>query len=369
MTQTLSGSLTADSWDNATATAFAQTVVASINAVASTRLAADKIEINSVKAASRRGRFLEDAAAETLWLQQCIDSSLLQKCAARAASAYGRSLASDLTRLLSLGVAVDYTVSMTVQEAVSTDPASAFSTVSAALTTAVTGTTFNSQLSAAAGSTALSSATASTTAPLVSQPTFVVTRSAVPSGSPTSAPSLQHCPAGYRHQPIGTGTGCIICEAGRYAPYDSMECSICPPGHYSGKGYGHCPQCEIGFYSDGWGRGPECKKCPWPSTSAFPGSTNCLAFSIHLDDVQVSGINIFGAILFIGCCIMAKRPDRFELNDVLPAAAFTFMPALDFVSDVLYVLQTTVREHLFNIPSWDSGYTRSYCTQKQYTNY
>ena len=77
-----------------------------------------------------------------------------------------------------------------------------------------------------------------------------------------------------------------------------------------------------------------CETCTWPATTLLKGSTGCNFISINFNNNQL----IYSACGFVAFYIMSVA----AAGVVNPAlVAFTIFPAMDVISDILYLLQTT----------------------------
>jgi len=148
-------------------------------------------------------------------------------------------------------------------------------------------------------------------------PTFdsIVLRTAPPTGQPTSMPS---CGTGAFNED-GSSSGCQPCPPGEYRPLSHVHHGLA------------CVKCGLDQYSSGYGN-EACETCPAPAATLNVGSTSCDAFSLRGDvtvaatafTVLVAGF--FYSVFFAGC-------DRTNFG------ALALLPALDFISDVVYVTQ------------------------------
>ena len=231
------------------------------------------------------------------------------------------------------GVVVSFQLAVTTQQVGNSNPSTAFSSLSSALSTTVTGGTFNNNLqtvATAANVVSLSAVTSSATAPQVGTPLFTVTHSAQPSGMPTGQPTTIQCPAGYYHSP--NSPSCLVCPAGYYSPFDSSECSRCEPGTFAAApGSATCTECDKGFYAGAAGM-TQCNMCSWPRTTVFPGQRECGAFAINLSFTQQVIFGVVTIVVYLSCCALTRKPDL---------VAFSIFPCLDVMSDLLYLLQNT----------------------------
>jgi len=75
--------------------------------------------------------------------------------------------------------------------------------------------------------------------------------------------------------------------------------------------------------------------CPFPTTSLLKGQTSCTGYSLK---TPASGYYIIGGVfllVYLACVSLTG------LNS-LPLIAFSFFPALDVISDILYLANTGI---------------------------
>lgn len=240
-----------------------------------------------------------------------------------------RMLAEDKRLLAAIPVKINYNTAFTVNTLYkatgTTTPNAAAAKVISSLGASVTSGAFSTSLSAS-----IPGVVAPNVAPVFSSVTTTITHSAKPTGTPTSAPSQVNCPAGYRHE--SNSPKCILCPEGSAAPYDSMSCSVCRVGSYAVTPADSCTLCALGWFNTVKSSN-SCTACIYPSYNIELGSNNCDAFCLCLNSTQL-GIVATGLCLFfiMGTVISGEK--------ALSLITFTIMPALDTVSNSLYMLQT-----------------------------
>ena len=78
---------------------------------------------------------------------------------------------------------------------------------------------------------------------------------------------------------------------------------------------------------------PVCTTCTYPATTLLPGSISCTAFCVCLSSLQLGLVSI-GLVAFFASGVVASGEKSLAL------ITFTLMPALDTISNTLYLLQT-----------------------------
>ena len=82
-----------------------------------------------------------------------------------------------------------------------------------------------------------------------------------------------------------------------------------------------------------------CASCAWPATTLHTGSTECSYTSINYDINQLY-IAASCLVTFYAICLSVSKVRSPAL------LAFTVFPAMDVISDILYLLQTTFKNKL-----------------------
>ena len=150
------------------------------------------------------------------------------------------------------------------------------------------------------------------------QPTLTPTGQ--PTGQPTSQPS---------NAPTGQPTSMPSCGAGSEG--DPSLCEPCLAGQYS-PSHGHaCYDCPAGSFSRSTGA-HHCDECIWPWHSINDGLSSCDSF--FLDNPALVSYVVYGtlATTFTVGIAYARR-------NRVAAALCMLPPALDFSSDVAYILE------------------------------
>ena len=155
-----------------------------------------------------------------------------------------------------------------------------------------------------------------------------------PSGQPTVQPTAQ--PSG---QPTGQPTGQPSSEptsapsCGMGSEGNPGNCRPCEPGYSSPSFLEPCIACPAGTFGVDEGMS-FCNHCPWPYHAIFEGATQCEHINLSTSSpgsgglyYSFLGIFILGIILSPGCRLQA-------VLCMLP-------PALDFSSDVAYILEAS----------------------------
>ncbi|MEK9698547.1 MAG: hypothetical protein VW270_22435, partial [Candidatus Poseidoniales archaeon] len=146
--------------------------------------------------------------------------------------------------------------------------------------------------------------------------TEVLLRTRFPTSVPTSMPS---CGVGSQYIDGSSGSNCEPCSPGTHRNLDHVHSNA------------QCVPCNIDEYSDVAGAA-ECKKCPLLKGTFGKGSPDCDATSLRgSSNIQESVFTVIAAI--------AAASIGMAVNDRLATAVFSFFPALDFISDIVYVLE------------------------------
>jgi len=153
----------------------------------------------------------------------------------------------------------------------------------------------------------------------------VVLRTAFPSSTPTSQPT---------------------CGLGAYDAGNGSGCGDCPPGTFRSlievHGDKGCDACGMDEYSATYGNAA-CEKCNAPASTIGTGSTSCDAFSLR-GSIVTSVVVFVVIILIFGYAIYMAGADKVAF------AVLSFLPAMDFISDVVYVTQVRFyQEYVFYI--------------------
>jgi len=141
----------------------------------------------------------------------------------------------------------------------------------------------------------------------------VILKTGTPTSMPTSQPSC--------------GTG-MIGDGG-------VNCGECPAGTYRSISHVHaergCVPCDLDTYTDTPGS-DECMMCQAPTATLDVGASSCDAFSLRGNVQSVVAVFVVIAIGFVVSVYAAR-------NDRLAYVLMSLLPAMDFISDVIYVTQ------------------------------
>ena len=141
-----------------------------------------------------------------------------------------------------------------------------------------------------------------------------ILRTASPSSTPTSLPTC-----GLGSHDLGKGSGCEECPPGSYRSRDEVH------------GDKECKSCPLDSYSDVYGNA-ECDLCLTPAATIAVGSISCDAFSLRGSTATIIATYVLITVAFGFATYMAR-------SDKVAFAVLSFFPLLDFMSDVLYVLE------------------------------
>ena len=131
-----------------------------------------------------------------------------------------------------------------------------------------------------------------------------------------------------------------MCTPGYYASIEgSSTCHACQAGEVC-ENYGctECYQCDKQYYiSDG-----KCTRCPYPMVSV-PGTTDkCKYLNLMVPSSAIIAIvvPIFVLYLFGLSYIIADKKNRFDSVKIyLGIFMLTFLPLVDIITDLLYILE------------------------------
>jgi len=144
----------------------------------------------------------------------------------------------------------------------------------------------------------------------------VIIRSAVPTSTPTSAPS---CGAGY----VGDNVNCVPCEPGTYLP--DFNNDVCEP-------------CPLDYYSSTFGA-TSCTACPSPYGAYEVGSTECTAYYLNYSGQRLQFLVGSFVLLFLFGTVSAGRK-------AFAVFAVMLFPAMDVTTDIMYLVST----RFYNFP-------------------
>jgi len=93
-----------------------------------------------------------------------------------------------------------------------------------------------------------------------------------------------------------------------------------------------CPRCPLDSYQPSEGAF-SCNPCPFPTTTLLEGQIACTNYSLKTPTYGFYTILSVAVFVYL-CCIALTGFTS------LPLIAFSFFPALDVISDILYFVQT-----------------------------
>ena len=120
---------------------------------------------------------------------------------------------------------------------------------------------------------------------------------------------------------MGSANHCPLCATDKYQKeYGALTCNIIM---------------IISFFSLSSSLSQQGNTCPFPTTSLLKGKTSCTGYSLK---TPASGYYIIGGVfllVYLACVSLTGL-------DSLPLIAFSFFPALDVISDTLYLASTGI---------------------------